>query len=197
MSHRVAELMDRVELATDATIRESAAKECEELILKLWGKRNSWPSSGPLSPILPTLNRLFSEPDEYYHPFFESESDTSGVVGQLIKLHKREMRLFLCDPNLAVSNEAAEASAETLELLNNELSDDERRAFQFTLIERLSENETVDPETQLELNEEEIQHMIYQSKDNFERLAKDREELIKQISMPPSNDPQEEFNPFK
>ena len=107
------------------------------------------------------------------------------------------MRLFLCDPNLAVSNEAAEASAETLELLNNELNDDERRAFQFTLIERLSENETVNPETQLELNEEEIQHMIYQSKDNFERLAKDREELIKQISMPPSNDPQEEFNPFK
>ncbi|GAB4043207.1 hypothetical protein [Spirosoma jeollabukense] len=189
--------MDRVETATDATIQESAAKECEELILKLWEKRNSWPSGGPLSPILPTLNRLFSDPDEYYHPFFESESDTAGVVGQLIKLHKREMRLFLSNPNLAVSKEAAEASAETLESLTDDLTDDERRAFQFALIERLSESETSDPETQLELNEEDLQNIIYQSKDNFELLTKDRAELIKQVSMPPSDGPKEEFNPFK
>ena len=197
MSHRVAELMDRVESATDVTIRESAAKECEELILKLWEKRNSWPSGGPLSPILPTLNRLFSDPDEYYFPYFERESDTTGLVGQLISLHAREMRLFLSDPNLAVSKEAADASAETLESLTDNLTDDERRAFQFALIERLSESETSDPETQLELNEEDLQNIIYQSKDNFELLAKDRAELIKQVSMPPSDRPKEEFNPFK
>lgn len=61
MAHRVAELMQRAEAATDPTVKEAAEQESQDLIIRLWEMRDFWPRGGPLAPLLPTLHQLLDQ----------------------------------------------------------------------------------------------------------------------------------------
>lgn len=173
MAQRLAELIDRTETEKDNILRETAAKECEDLVLKLWSKRKSWPSGGPLSSIMPTLNRLLGDNDLYYHNFFGKEPDTSGLIGKLIRIHEREMNLFLSNPNVAATKAVAEASAEMLDLFIDDLSEDERQVLDFVIMHGQDESP--------HLEDHELHEIIYKSKDNFKRLTKERNDLLDQV----------------
>lgn len=47
MAHRLAELMERAEQATEDADREAARKEATDLVLRLWDHRSSWPHGWP------------------------------------------------------------------------------------------------------------------------------------------------------
>lgn len=174
MAQRVAELIRKVELTTDEVQREVAAKECTELIFRLWEKRDTWPSGGPLADIYPTFKRLFGSRD-YYHRFLEDEQDTTGIVGKLIALHEREMKLFINSPNVAVEPKIIEASQAKLELYTDQLTEEERELLLFTAQRMIEE----DSEEDLSSTGE-VEHILHKTQDTFERIEKERLALIEE-----------------
>lgn len=178
MSQRIAELISRTESSIDDVARETAAKECEALILKLWSKRYSWPSGSPLSPIMPTLKRLFTEPNIYYRRSFNNDSDKQGLISQLIKLHEREMRLFLDSPNITISEEVSDIAEDTLDTFLDYLTEDEIEALDFVIIPKLEESGSNSNEEDTDSSNHELQVEINKFKDSFEKIAKEREKLM-------------------
>lgn len=55
MAHYIAELITKVELADSIDIKEKLQKECCDLILKLWSKREALPITKPLDSLKPFL----------------------------------------------------------------------------------------------------------------------------------------------
>ncbi len=47
MALRIAQLMRDVEEAEDASVREEAARTCEDLVLRVWEARSNWPQGWP------------------------------------------------------------------------------------------------------------------------------------------------------
>ncbi|QUC62922.1 hypothetical protein IOD14_42620 [Streptomyces sp. A2-16] len=47
MALRIAQLMRDVEEADDASVREEAARTCEDLVLRVWEARSNWPQGWP------------------------------------------------------------------------------------------------------------------------------------------------------
>lgn len=196
MSQRIAELISRTESSTDDVVRETAAKECEELILKLWSKRYSWPSGSPLSPIIPTLKRLFTEPDIYYRRSFNNDADKQGLISQLIKLHEREMRLFLDSPNITISEEVSDIAEDTLDTFLDYLTEDEIEALRFVIIPKLEEPVSGSSEEEADSSNHELQVEINKFKDSFEKIAKEREKLMNIALGIQSNDENDIIFPY-
>jgi hypothetical protein len=130
MAHRVAELLQQAEGATVATDREAAARECAHLVQELWQQRDTWPGGGPLRRILPTLERLLGDVNHPY-PWASRLNDDSGLMGQLLRLHEQELRLFQQLVQASLPPEVKEASADLLTHHWHDLDDDERYAVVF------------------------------------------------------------------
>jgi len=127
---------------------------------------------------MPTLKRLFSEPDIYYRRPFNNESDKQGLISKIIKLHEREMRLFLGSPNVAIPEEVSDIAEETVETFMDYLSEDEIEALRFVIIPKLEESVSDSSEEEADSSNHELQVEINKFKDSFEKIAKEREKLI-------------------
>ncbi|AHM61618.1 hypothetical protein D770_16820 [Flammeovirgaceae bacterium 311] len=94
MAHRVAELIQRADSATDPAVKEVAEQECQDLIIRLWETRDNWPSGGPLHTLLPTLKLLLAD-DPSYASFIRrgKQDDAGGLITCLLKLHREELQL--------------------------------------------------------------------------------------------------------
>lgn len=93
MAYRVAELMQRVESATDSALEEAAKRECEDLIIRLWETRDNWPSRGPLHSLMPTLQVLLAaSPSRYRWAGRHEPDEVSGLITQLLQVQARELR---------------------------------------------------------------------------------------------------------
>ena len=95
MAQRVAELLRRAEASVDPAVKEAAERECQDLIIRLWESRASWPAGGPLGSILPTLQKLLAgEPD--YRPWKSrpEENQLIGWITNLLQLQRKELRYF-------------------------------------------------------------------------------------------------------
>ncbi|QHV96567.1 hypothetical protein [Spirosoma endbachense] len=178
MAQRVAELIRRVETTKDEAEREALAKECTELILKLWEKRNTWPSGGPLADIYPTLKRLFGPRNQYYSIFRNKNVGDTGLISKLAALHQREMKLFINSPNVATSPEIVKASNEKLELYIDHLSKEESQALLFTA-GRLFEVENSEKDPGLA---EEMNQLLAKTQDTFTLIEQERLALIQEAS---------------
>jgi hypothetical protein len=102
MAQRVAELMRRAETTADPVAKEAAERECQDLVIRLWESRESWPSDGPLGSVLPTLNALLAKAPDYRHWRSQPEENQPvGWITQLLQLQRKELRHFC----LAVRNQ--------------------------------------------------------------------------------------------
>lgn len=136
MAHRVAELMQRAEAATDPAVKEAAEQESQDLIVRLWEMRDFWPRGGPLAPLLPTLHQLL---DQQGYPTVRftgrpEPDDTSGLLAQLMRLHRREMR-ELCE--LVAATLPSDTAKPMQQLMNEhlgDLSDDELGLLEISIV---------------------------------------------------------------
>lgn len=176
MAHRVAELIDRAEAAASDYEREEAKKECSDLILNLWQKRNVWPNGGPFSTLYPTFKRLFQPPSEYRHFFEEPDTEETGLVSKLMGLHQREMELFVTLPNVAASSAIVQASRETLTGYNDMLSDEERELLLFMARQEPDDNRTVVST----VSADELNSIIPKAYDSLEQIEQERLTLFKE-----------------
>ncbi|MPR31823.1 hypothetical protein [Salmonirosea aquatica] len=174
----MAELISKTESAIDDTTREIAAKECEELVMKLWSIRNSLPSGGPFSSIMPTLKRLLGERDLYYRVPFGKDPDEGGLISQIIRLHEREMLIFLEAPNIAISQEIFEASQQIREHFFDELDEYERNVLLFVARNKSHVNIETEHDTE-QPSDNNSGDILNKTNDSFERIASDREEIIR------------------
>lgn len=95
MAQRVAELMRRAETLTEPIAKEAAERECQDLIMRLWESRASWPSGGPLGAVLPTLNVLLAEAPDYRRWRSQpEEGQPLGWITELLQLQRKELRRF-------------------------------------------------------------------------------------------------------
>lgn len=127
MVHRVAELMKRAETATDPAIKEAAEHEAQDLIIRLWEMRDFWPRGGPLTPILPTLHQLLDQ-QRYPSVYFTGSpvpEDPNGLLTQLMRLHRREMRELCQLLQATLPDSTVQSMQHLMSEHSADLSDDE------------------------------------------------------------------------
>ena len=121
MAHRIAELMRRVETATDSNAKEVAERECQDLIVRLWDMRDRWPSGGPLRDILPTLHQLLDNtPYRVRWAGKPEQPSVGGVITKLLRAQRKELRQ-LCQ--LIKSKTPAHTVQELQQLLDENYDD--------------------------------------------------------------------------
>lgn len=93
MAHRVAELMRRAESAINPADKETAERECQDLVMRLWEMREQWPSGGPLHRIIPTLHQLLEEsPYIVRWAGAPNASEAEGLITKLLRGQRQELR---------------------------------------------------------------------------------------------------------
>ncbi|XAZ81792.1 hypothetical protein A6C57_26740 (plasmid) [Fibrella sp. ES10-3-2-2] len=178
MAQRIAELMQRVETNSDKNQQELAAKECTELILTIWEKRNTWPSGGPVAHTYPTLRRLFRPANQRYSFFEDSDASDTGLISRLIDLHEREMQLFLRCPNVAVGPEVIQRSREKLKMFTDQLSEEEQQALLLT-IQHLWDDTTAEQQPD---DTEQLDHLLSKAEDSLELIDEERQALFEEAN---------------
>lgn len=63
MAHRIAELLEREQIAETVENRETVRQECADLILRLWHQRREWPDKSPLASTLARLKGIQPKPE--------------------------------------------------------------------------------------------------------------------------------------
>ena len=127
MAHYLAEKMEKAESAPEGEARESARRECVELILKLWERRHSWPLSAPLKDVAGRLDELLNPRPKF---FFRSETISDPVLDlmrNLEELHAKEMQICVMS---YIASLDLEKDREYLKDHVAHLDDDERNIIQ-------------------------------------------------------------------
>lgn len=101
MAHRIAELMREAGDGKTKAARQTAAKECESLILRVWERRTSWPKGWPPPTATKALERLSTpEDDPDATPFFQrqvkddGERSWLGTLPLIVELHRQELDVW-------------------------------------------------------------------------------------------------------
>jgi hypothetical protein len=134
MSHRIAELMERVDQANSEPEREAAKRECTEVILRVWDKRRHWPQGQPLADLSAFLNTLSSEP----HPMQYTKSEPSTlswveVLPLIRNLAEHEDQIVL---DAAIADLDLDQDRRWLEEHPDELSEEERRTITWLITQQ-------------------------------------------------------------
>jgi hypothetical protein len=96
MAQRIAELLDLSERARRKSDRESAAREVEDLTLRVWERRASWPTGWPPETAA-RITELLADRDP---PNRSDEEEVSpspwlGALRRLERVHRRERQILL------------------------------------------------------------------------------------------------------
>ena len=132
MAQRVAELLRRAEASVDSAVKETAERECQDLIIRLWESRASWPSGGPLGSILPTLQTLLAgEPEYRYWKSRPEENQLIGWVTNLLQLQRKELRYFCLAIRDQIPGSLREEMRQLLVEHQSDLSEEEAHILYF------------------------------------------------------------------
>jgi hypothetical protein len=128
MAHRVAEVMTEAECATDPSERAGHQKQAEDLILRIWGKRTSWPHGWPP----PTAEMVFRDRAATKRRArmprpMPNEGDVNAILESLHELQEDEYVVYL---QRALATRSVEAEEQWLAAACSELSDQERDGLQ-------------------------------------------------------------------
>lgn len=98
MAHRIAELIERADQAETDEGKESARRECSDLIIRLWERRTHWPYGQPLAEMAEFLKNLTTNESSYFQQYGQTEPHVDnrswiGILPQLIRLGDREIRV--------------------------------------------------------------------------------------------------------
>jgi len=156
MAQRVAELLRRAEASVDPAVKEAAERECQDLIIRLWESRESWPAGGPLGSILPTLQTLLaSEPD--YRPWRSrsAENQLIGWITNLLQLQRKELRYFCLAIRDQIPAPLREEMRQLLAEHQSDLSEEEANILYF--VTNASQLPFFNQEAAVEIDGSEIQ----------------------------------------
>lgn len=131
MAHRIAELMERAEQAPTEAERETAKRECTNVIIRLWEHRSKFPFKPPLADIAKFLRNLTSDPPPSHWEKPEPHDGTwDSILPHLEKFHDREYRICR---DAAVAETSLEEEREWLEEHREEMSSDECDIIEYLL----------------------------------------------------------------
>ena len=93
MSHRLAELIMIQETSTSERRRNRAAKETEDLVLRLWARRTDWPQGWPPAGAASLIDALTQDD----HPWNDQHTNDPllRLVQKLEGIHRREIRTWI------------------------------------------------------------------------------------------------------
>lgn len=125
MAHRVAELMERAEQAQTDADRETARRECADLILRLWERRSYWPQGRPLAEVSEFLKKFTDGLASF--PYNRAKTQPKeptwiNILPHLIRLNKREEIIYR---DAALADLSLEKEREWLAEHREDMSDEE------------------------------------------------------------------------
>jgi hypothetical protein len=94
LAHYLAEKMERADFAPDGTAGETDRRECVDLILRLWDRRQTWPLSAPLKDVADRLDELLAPKPRFFHATKTSDPFLDLLHG-LEELHRKEIQVCL------------------------------------------------------------------------------------------------------
>lgn len=190
MAQRVAELLRRAESSTDPVVKEAAERECQDLIIRLWESRDSWPSGGPLGSILPTLKVLLAgEPD--YRPWKSrpEENQIIGWITNLLQLQRKELRYFCLAIRDQISAPMREEMRQLLAEHQSDLSEEEANILYF--VTNASHLPFFNHKEEVEADASEAQEAKTEPVDRLAEflsfIAKERQHFFAQIASSPAS----------
>lgn len=123
MAHRIAELMEQTEQAPTEAERESAKRECTDVIVRLWEHRMKFPFKPPLADIAKFLKNVTSDPSPCHWEKPELPDGTwNSILPHLEKLQERE---YIICRDAAVAEISLEKERELLNKHREQISDKE------------------------------------------------------------------------
>jgi hypothetical protein len=125
MAHALAELLERAQQAEDGIARDTARRECMELVLRLWNLRAEWPNGGPLERMLTCLRDIVEADKSNTGP----PRHGASLLEVFADLARREQLLFV---QAALADEPVEEPEAWLEH-GDELSEIERSFLEFAM----------------------------------------------------------------
>lgn len=95
LAHYLAEKMERATTAPEGEAGEQDRRECVDLILQLWARRQTWPLSAPLKNISDRLDELLTPKPSFFHSATKTSDLHLDLLHGLEELHHRETQLCL------------------------------------------------------------------------------------------------------
>lgn len=96
LAHYLAEKMERIAFAPEGPAKEADRRECMDLILNLWERRQTWPLSAPLKDVADRLDELLPPKPSFFHAKPKTSSDSfQELLHGLEELHHKEIQICL------------------------------------------------------------------------------------------------------
>jgi hypothetical protein len=95
LAHYLAEKMESAASAPEGAEGESARRECVDLILRLWERRQRWPLSAPLKNVADQLEELLRPKPRFLHATSQTTDKFLDLLRSLEDLHHRETQVCL------------------------------------------------------------------------------------------------------
>jgi hypothetical protein len=95
MAHYLAEKMECAASVPDGIVRETDQRECVDLILRLWERRQTWPLSAPLKEIADRLDELLAPKPRFFHATTKTSDLLLDLLHGLEELHHKEIQVCL------------------------------------------------------------------------------------------------------
>lgn len=93
--HYLAEKMECAASAPAGATGETDRRECVDLILRLWERRQAWPLSAPLKDVADRLDELLAPSPYFFHATTKTSNSFLDLLHGLEKLHHRETQICL------------------------------------------------------------------------------------------------------
>lgn len=127
LAHYLAEKMECAASAPDGTTGDAAQRECVDLILRLWERRQTWPLSAPLKDVSDQLDALLAPKPRFFHSIPKTSNPFLDSLHGLEELHHKETQIclaaWIAGLNLSKDREYLHNHSEYLD-------DDERQVTQ-------------------------------------------------------------------
>jgi len=95
LAHYLAEKMEHADSAPDGTAGETDRRECVDLILRLWDRRQTWPLSAPLKDVADRLDELLAPKPRFFHASTKTSDPFRDLLHGLEELHHKEIQVCL------------------------------------------------------------------------------------------------------
>lgn len=95
LAHYLAEKMECAASAPEGTTGDADRRECVDLILRLWERRQTWPLSAPLKDVADQLEELLAPKRHVYHAIAKTSNPFLDLLHGLEELHHKETQVCL------------------------------------------------------------------------------------------------------
>lgn len=95
LAHYLAEKMECAASAPAGATGETDRRECVDLILRLWERRQAWPLSAPLKDIADQLNELLAPKPRFFQANPSTSNPFLDLLHGLEDLHHKETQICL------------------------------------------------------------------------------------------------------